>query len=71
MQVYVYASGGYFVGVGSGTLLSDALAGSAHLTVQLDHLQHGFLSSMTQVVEQAVVLLGQPVQHAEHVATAA
>lgn len=51
----------------SGTLLSDALAGSAHLAVQLDHLEHGFLSPATQVVEQAVVLLGQPMKHAEYV----
>lgn len=51
----------------SGTLLSDALAGSAHLTVQLDHLKHGFLSPTTQVVKKAVVLLRQPVQHAEYV----
>lgn len=55
---------------GSGALLADALAGPAHLAVQLHHLQHGLLAPAAQVVEQAVVLLGETVQHAEDVATA-
>lgn len=67
MCARVYAGVCVCVFVCSGTLLSDALAGSAHLAVQLDHLKYSFLSPTTQVVKQAVVLLGQPVQHAEHV----
>ena len=51
----------------SRTLLSDALAGAAHLAVQLDHLEDGVLPAAAQMVEEAVVLFGEPVQHAEHV----
>lgn len=58
-------------GGGSGALLADALAGPAHLAVQLHHFEHGLLAAAAQVVEQAVVLLREAVQHAEHIATAA
>ncbi len=59
--VCVYAGGC------SRALLSDALAGSAHLAVQFHHLQHGFLSAAAQMVKHTVMLLRQPVQHAEHI----
>lgn len=49
----------------SGALLPDALARAAHLAVQLDHLEDGLLPTAAQVVEQAVVLLREPVEHAE------
>ena len=49
------------------TLLSDALAGAAHLAFQLDHLEDGVLPPVAQMVEQAAVQLREPVQHAEHV----
>lgn len=58
------------VGVCSRALLSNALAGSAHLAVQFHHLQHGFLSAAAQMVKHTVVLLWQSVQHAEHITTA-
>lgn len=53
-----------------GALLSDALARSPHLAVQLHHLEHGLLSPAAQMVEQTVVLLGEAVQHTEHIAAA-
>lgn len=69
--VCVFLWGRGLVGGGvSGALFADALAGPAHLTVQLHHLQHGLLAAAAQVVEQAVVLLRETVQHAEHVTTA-
>lgn len=49
----------------SGALLPDALARAAHLAVQLDHLEDGLLPTAAQVVEQAVVLLREPMEHAE------
>lgn len=52
----------------SGALLSDALARAAHLAVQLHHLEDGLLAPAAQMVEQTVVLLGETVKHAEHVA---
>lgn len=51
----------------SGALLPDALAGAAHLPVQFDHLQHGFLPAPAQVVEQTLVLFREPVEHTEDV----
>lgn len=52
----------------SGALLADALARAAHFALQLHHLEDGLLAAAAQVVEEAVVLLGETVQHAEHVA---
>lgn len=58
------------LGGGSGALFADALAGPAHLAVQLHHLEHGLFAPAAEVVEQTVVLLREAVQHAEDVATA-
>lgn len=52
----------------SGALLADALARAAHFAVQLHHLEDSFLAAAAQMVKQAVVLLGEAVEHAEHVA---
>lgn len=51
----------------SGALFPDALAGAAHLAVQLDHLQDGLLAAAAQVVEHTLVLLGESVEHTEDV----
>lgn len=52
----------------SGALFANALARAAHFALQLHHLEDGLFAAAAQVVEEAVVLLGETVQHAEHVA---
>lgn len=54
----------------SGTSFANTLARSPYFPIQFHHFHDGLLAPAAHVVERAVVLFGQAVQHAEHVTTA-
>ncbi|RLW06911.1 hypothetical protein DV515_00004298 [Chloebia gouldiae] len=51
----------------TGTSFANALARSPYFPIQFHHFHDGLLAPAAHVIERAVVLFGQAVQHAEHI----